>query len=222
MYRTGDLVRWGKDGQVEYLGRTDFQVKIRGFRIELGEVEAALTAHPDIDNAVAVVRQDGTGDQRLVAYVVPGDGKADTGVDTAALTELARQTLPEYMVPSAIVPLAAFPMTTSGKLDRKALPAPDHGEAAATGRGPRNHNEEVLCRLFAELLGVEEIGIDVDFFAHGGHSLLATRLIGRIRNELDVDVKVTTVFRNPTVAQMAARIEKLATSNRPRLRQINV
>jgi amino acid adenylation domain-containing protein/non-ribosomal peptide synthase protein (TIGR01720 family) len=222
MYRTGDLVRWNRDGQVEYLGRTDFQVKIRGFRIELGEIEHALLAHPDIDNAVAVVREDRAGDQRLVAYVVPGAGTADTGVDLASLTELARQSLPEYMVPSAIVPLAEFPMTTSGKLDRKALPAPDHSEVAAAGRGPRNHNEEVLCRLFAELLGVEEVGIDVDFFAHGGHSLLATRLIGRIRNELDVDVKVTTVFRNPTVAQMAARIEKLATSNRPRLRQINV
>ncbi|WKX71563.1 non-ribosomal peptide synthetase [Streptomyces sp. XD-27] len=222
MYRTGDLVRWNEDGQVEYLGRTDFQVKIRGFRIELSEVEQTLIAHPDIDNAVAVVRQDRAGDQRLVAYVVPGDGKADADVDTTALLELAREALPEYMVPSAIVPLAELPMTTSGKLDRKALPAPDHSEDAAVGRGPRNHNEEVLCRLFAELLGVEEVGIDIDFFDHGGHSLLATRLIGRIRSELNVDVKVTTVFRNPTVSQLAERIEKLATSKRPQLRQMNV
>ncbi|MFD9499458.1 amino acid adenylation domain-containing protein [Streptomyces sp. NPDC060035] len=221
MYRTGDLVRWNQDGQVEYIGRTDFQVKIRGFRIELGEVESALIAHPDVEAAVAVVREDRAGDQRLIAYVVPG-GRADpAGLDVGAVTELLQGHLPEYMVPSAIVPLAEFPMTTSGKLDRKALPAPGHTEAAA-GRGPRNHNEEVLCRLFAELLGVEEVGIDVDFFAHGGHSLLATRLIGRVRGELNVDVKVTSVFRNPTVAQLAEQIEKLATSKRPQLRQMTV
>ncbi|MCF4140748.1 amino acid adenylation domain-containing protein [Streptomyces sp. Tue 6430] len=222
MYRTGDLVRWNEEGQVEYLGRTDFQVKIRGFRIELSEVEAALTAHPDVEGAVVVVREERAGDQRLVAYVVPGDGRTDpSGLDLTALTELARETLPEYMVPSAIVPLAEFPLNTSGKLDRKALPAPDHTEAAA-GRGPRDHTEEVLCRLFAELLGVEEVGIDVDFFEHGGHSLLATRLIGRIRSEFTVDVKVTSVFRNPTVAQLAEQIGKLATSKRPQLRQMTV
>nr|AGZ15458.1 putative non-ribosomal peptide synthetase [Streptomyces sp. MK498-98F14] len=221
MYRTGDLARWTGDGQVEYLGRTDFQVKVRGFRIELGEIEAALTAHPDVDNAVVVVREDRADDQRLVAYVVPGGPADPTGLDLEALTELVRARLPEYMVPSAIVPLAEFPTTSSGKLDRKALPAPDHTEAA-TGRGPRDHNEEVLCRLFAELLGVAEVGIDADFFEQGGHSLLATRLIGRIRNELNIDVKVTTVFRNPTVAQLAARIEKSTTSNRPQLRKMTV
>ncbi|KUM99161.1 non-ribosomal peptide synthetase [Streptomyces yokosukanensis] len=221
MYRTGDVVRWSEDGQVEYIGRSDFQVKVRGFRIELGEIEQALAGHPDVGAAVVVVREDRPDDQRLVAYVVPGDGKAGTTPDPAALTDLVREHLPEYMVPSAVVPLAEFPTTPSGKLDRKALPAPDRTEAV-TGRGPRNRNEEVLCRLFAELLGVEEVGIDVDFFDHGGHSLLATRLIGRIRTELNVDVKVTTVFRSPTVAQLAARIEKLATSNRPQLRPMNV
>ncbi|MFF2190816.1 amino acid adenylation domain-containing protein [Streptomyces sp. NPDC058155] len=221
MYRTGDLVRWSQDGQVEYIGRSDFQVKIRGFRIELAEVESALTANPDVDSAVVVVREDRADDQRLVAYVVP-HGKADpAGLDVEALTHLVREQLPEYMVPSAILPLAEFPTTPSGKLDRNALPVPGHTEAAA-GRGPRNHNEEVLCRLFAELLGVEDVGIDVDFFDHGGHSLLATRLIGRIRNELKVDVKVTTVFRNPTVAKLVARIEQLTTSKRPQLRQMNV
>ncbi|MEV5873297.1 amino acid adenylation domain-containing protein [Streptomyces sp. NPDC052101] len=222
MYRTGDVVRWNQDGQVEYIGRSDYQVKVRGFRIELAEVESALTAHPDVDSAVAVVREDRADDQRLVAYVVPGNGGTDAGgLDIAALTDLVREHLPEYMVPSAIVPLAAFPTTPSGKLDRNALPAPDHAEAA-TGRGPRNPTEEVLCRLFAELLGVEEVGIDVDFFDHGGHSLLATRLTGRVRSELNVDVKVTTVFRNPTVAQLAAQLQKLATSKRPQLRPMNV
>ncbi|MDN3028479.1 non-ribosomal peptide synthetase [Streptomyces sp. S.PB5] len=224
MYRTGDVVRWNQDGQVEYIGRSDFQVKIRGFRIELGEIEQTLTAHQDVDSAVALVREDRAGDQRLVAYVVPGSGKAPAALDLTALTDLAREHLPEYMVPSAIVPLAEFPMTPSGKLDRNALPAPDRAEAA-TGRGPRNRTEEVLCRLYADLLGLDEVGIDVDFFDLGGHSLLATRLIGRIRNELDVDVKVTTVFRSPTVAQLAVHIEKQATSNRPRrpqLRPMNV
>ncbi|HEU5472375.1 MAG TPA: amino acid adenylation domain-containing protein [Actinophytocola sp.] len=216
MYRTGDVVRWNRDGQVEYLGRSDFQVKIRGFRIELGEIEQALCRHPEVEGAVAVVREDRAGDQRLVAYVLPGPA-GPAGLDPSALIDLVREHLPEYMVPSAIVPLAEFPTTPSGKLDRKALPAPDHTEAV-TGRGPRNATEEVLCRLFAELLGVAEVGIDVDFFSHGGHSLLATRLIGRIRNELNVDVKVTTVFRSPTVAQLAAQIEELATSNRPQLR----
>ncbi|MEV0414696.1 amino acid adenylation domain-containing protein [Streptomyces sp. NPDC050448] len=222
MYRTGDVVRWNQDGQVEYIGRSDFQVKVRGFRIELGEIEQALTAHPDVDSAVVVVREDRADDQRLVAYVVPANGKtAAAGLDLTALTDQVREHLPEYMVPSAIVPLAQFPTTPSGKLDRKALPAPDYTEAAA-GRAPRNHHEEVLCRLFAELLGLEEVGIDADFFDHGGHSLLATRLVGRIRNELKVDVKVTNVFRSPTVAQLAARIEKLATSNRPQLRPMSV
>ncbi|WP_253289552.1 phosphopantetheine-binding protein [Verrucosispora sioxanthis] len=114
-----------------------------------------------------------------------------------------------------------LPLTSSGKLDRNALPAPEQS-TTATGRGPRDHTEEVLCRLFAELLGVDEVGIDVDFFEHGGHSLLATRLIGRIRKELKVDVKVTMVFRSPTVAQLAAQIEKLSTSSRPQLRPMNV
>jgi amino acid adenylation domain-containing protein len=221
MYRTGDVVRWNGDGQLEYIGRTDFQVKVRGFRIELGEVESALTAHPDVSNAVAVVREDRADDQRLIAYVVPGRTADPAGIDVDALTGLLRERLPQYMIPSAIVPMAKFPTAPSGKLDRAALPAPDY-TAAATGQGPRNPKEEVLCRLFAELLGVEKVGIDAHFFDLGGHSLLATRLIGRIRTELNVDVKVTTVFTNPTVAQLAVQIEELATSNRPQLRQMTV
>ncbi|GAA1938248.1 hypothetical protein GCM10009837_75660 [Streptomyces durmitorensis] len=129
--------------------------------------------------------------------------------------------LPDYMVPAHLMILDRIPVTSNGKVDRNALPAPDQPEVAV-GRGPRNHDEEVLCRLFAELLGVEEVGIDIDFFDHGGHSLLATRLIGRIRNELNVDVKVTTVFRNPTVAKLSEQIKKLATSKRPQLRQMTV
>ncbi|MFC7895146.1 amino acid adenylation domain-containing protein [Streptomyces sp. NPDC057381] len=228
MYRTGDLARWREDGGLEYLGRTDFQVKIRGFRIELGEIEHVLADHDAVAQAVALVREDRPGDQRLVAYVVPA-GKADpAGLDLAPLAELLRRRLPEYMVPSAIVPLADFPTNPSGKLDRGALPAPDQGRAG-TGRTPRTPTEEALCRLFADLLGREEIGIDDDFFGNGGHSLLATRLSGRIRNQFGVDSKVTLVFRNPTVAQLAARIEELTADesrprkkNRPQLRQMTV
>ncbi|MGW1216660.1 amino acid adenylation domain-containing protein [Streptomyces sp. NPDC002499] len=221
MYRTGDLVRWDKDGQLEYVERSDFQVKIRGRRIELGEIESALTSHPDVAGAVAVVREETAGDQRLLAYVVPAAPMDPAGLDVEALTGLLQERLPQYMVPSAIVPLAELPKTLTGKLDRAALPAPDHAEAAA-GRGPRNHKEEVLCRLFAELLGVEKVGIDAGFFDLGGHSLLATRLIGRIRNELGIDVKVTTIFASPTVAQLADQLDEQATSNRPQLRQMTV
>ncbi|MEG3632046.1 phosphopantetheine-binding protein, partial [Streptomyces poriticola] len=180
-------------------------------------VESALAAHPGVDSAAVVVREDRADDQRLVGYVVPAGTADPAAFDTEAVTDLVREQLPEYMVPSAIVPLTEFPTTPSGKLDRGALPAPGRTGAAA-GRGPRTPREEVLCRLFAELLGVEEIAVDADFFDHGGHSLLATRLVGRIRNELGVDVKVTTVFRNPTVARLADRIEKLTRSSRPQLR----
>ncbi|MFJ9543719.1 amino acid adenylation domain-containing protein [Streptomyces sp. NPDC101225] len=221
MYRTGDVVRFSGDGQVEYVGRADFQVKIRGFRIELAEIEQVLASHPQVDAAVAVVREDTPDDQRLVAYVLPAPGTGPAAVDLTALTEQARAHLPDYMIPSAVVPLAAFPTTPSGKLDRNALPAPERTETA-TGRGPRNHHEEVLCRLYAELLGVDEVGIDVDFFEVGGHSLLATRLVGRIRTELGADIKVTTVFRSPTVAELAGRIATSGKSNRPQLRQMNV
>ncbi|MGQ5228519.1 non-ribosomal peptide synthetase [Streptomyces sp. yara] len=219
MYRTGDLVRWSGDGQVEYLGRTDFQVKVRGFRIELGEIEQALTAHPDVDNAVVVVRENQQGDKRLVGYVVPrpgavpGDGGVQAGQGcqvhdaeaagplVARVTEHLRAGLPEYMVPGTLVPLSRIPLTPSGKLDRRALPA-EHATTAA-GRGPRNAHEEKLCSLFAELLGVEKIGIDDDFFALGGHSLMATRLSSRIRKQFDVSLPLSTIIKYPTVAELA-------------------
>ncbi|MFE5831534.1 amino acid adenylation domain-containing protein [Streptomyces sp. NPDC056508] len=218
MYRTGDLVRRGRDGRLEYIGRSDFQVKVRGFRIELGEIEHVLAEHPAVAQAVAVVREDRPGDQRLVAYAVPS-GKADpASLDLAELTALLRGRLPEYMVPSAVVPLPGFPTSPSGKLDRGALPAPDQG-AAEPGRAPGSPTEETLCRLFADLLGRTGVGVDDDFFACGGHSLLATRLSGRIRNEFGVDSKVTMVFRNPTVARLAAHIDELTSSNGPRRRK---
>ena len=196
MYRTGDLVRW-RDGQLEYLGRTDDQVKLRGFRIEPGEIEAVLARHPDVADALVVVREEGG--KRLVAYTVPGHA------DPRELRELAGRHLPEYMVPAAIVPMAAFPVTPNGKVDRAALPAPEPTEA---GRPPETPLQEVLCGLFAEVLDLPAVGIDDDLFALGGHSMLLVRLRLRIRDETGVDLPVAEFFRTPTVAGIAGLIAK--------------
>jgi enterobactin synthetase component F len=198
LYRTGDLARWRPDGTIEFLGRADDQVKIRGFRIEPGEVEAVLTSHPDIAQAAVVPREDTPGLQRLVAYVV-GDAP-----EPAALRQFLAERLPDYMVPPAYVTVDRIPRTTNGKLDRAALPAPDR--TAMTGREPRGDRERILCGLFAELLGVDEIGVDDDFFSLGGHSLLVAKLIVRVREEFGVRIGIRTVFEAPTAARLAAAL----------------
>ncbi len=177
MYRTGDLVRYNPAGELEYLARADDQVKIRGFRVELGEIETVLSTRPELAQAAVVVREDRPGDRRLVAYVVAAEGRAgEAGPD--ALRAFARRALPDYMVPSAFVVLDALPLTVNGKLDRKALPAPDYA-AASTGRAARTPAEELLCTLFAEVLGLSAVGIDDGFFDLGGDSILSIQLVSR-------------------------------------------
>ncbi|MFL6075227.1 MAG: non-ribosomal peptide synthetase [Mycobacteriales bacterium] len=217
MYRTGDLVRWSPGGVLEFVSRADGQVKIRGFRVELAEVEAALRRHPDLSQAAVTVRADREGHKRLVAYVVVGSSAGSGArLDTTDLRRHVGDQLPEYMVPAAFVVLDALPMTANGKLDHASLPEPEL-EPAGQGRGPRSHQEKVLCELFAEVLKLPAVGIDDNFFALGGHSLLATRLISRVRSALDAELSIRAVFEAPTVAELAQRLVG-ARKARPTLR----
>ncbi|WP_082994496.1 non-ribosomal peptide synthetase [Mycobacterium sp. 1245801.1] len=201
MYRTGDLVRWRADGQLEYLGRADEQVKIRGYRIELGEIQSALTALDGVEQAVVIAREDRPGDKRLIGYVTESSSGA---VDPGALRTALAERLPEYMVPAAVVVLDALPLTVNGKLDTRALPAPEYQNAGY--RAPASAVEEILAGIYADVLGVERVGVDQSFFDLGGDSLLATRLIAVIETSLHAELSVRTVFESPTVAQLALRV----------------
>ncbi|MEV7401807.1 amino acid adenylation domain-containing protein [Streptomyces sp. NPDC091267] len=203
MYRTGDLVRWTGDGQIAYVARADNQVKLRGYRIELGEIEGVLACCEGVADSFAVVREDTPGDRRLVAYVVPANGARPESAD---LARAVSRSLPAYMVPSAFVLIEALPLTLNGKVDPRALPEPAH-QLPVRGRAARTAREEILCALFADVLGLDGAGADDDFFALGGHSLLATRLAARIRTALAVEVQVKAVFEHPTPAALAATLD---------------
>ncbi|GID33104.1 hypothetical protein Abr02nite_80870 [Paractinoplanes brasiliensis] len=213
MYRTGDLARWTPDGRLDYLGRVDHQVKLRGYRIEPAEIEATLAGHERVSRVTVLLREDRPGDRRLVAYVVPAAGAT---LEPAELRSWAAEALPEYMVPAAVVVLAELPSTPNGKLDRNALPAPDHA-AGRSGRGFRSPTEELLCAAFAEILGITSVAAHDDFFALGGHSLLATRLIARIRSVVGREVSVRQLFDARTPAALAGLLGDSGEVRRPAL-----
>ena len=202
LYRTGDLVRWRRDGALDFLGRIDHQVKLRGFRIELGEIETALAAAPGVGSAVVTLREDTPGDARLVAYVVPGPGTAPT---LEGIRRALASTLPDYMIPSALVTLERIPVSPSGKADLKALPAPEVDLAALRGTylAPRDSTEATLATIWEQVLGVPRVGVRDNFFTLGGHSLLATLLVSRVRDQLGIEIPLRTVFEEPTVEGMA-------------------
>ena len=225
LYWTGDVGRYREDGNIEYIGRKDEQVKIRGYRIELGEIETRLKEHGLVKEAVVVAREageDGGGEKRLVAYVVmveaevkeggaaesrPEGGELEAGGLSAMLRTYLAGGLPEYMVPTAIVPLERIPLTANGKLDRKALPAPE-GEAYAqrTYEPPQGEMEEVLANLWQELLGVERVGRHDNFFELGGHSLLAVRMLSHLLSNLNVQIELSTLFNYPQLSLFAKRV----------------
>jgi acyl carrier protein len=201
LYKTGDLARYLPDGNIEFLGRIDNQVKIRGFRIELGEIEFVLGQHPTVQSSVVVVQEDTPGDKRLVAYAVGQQGES---FDAAEIRKYLKQKLLEYMIPSAFVLLDEFPLTPNGKVDRKALPAPnqDRPELGNIYQAPRTPVEEALASIWCELLNVDRVGIQDSFFELGGHSLLATQVISRMRNAFSIEVPLRQMFDAPTIAEM--------------------
>jgi amino acid adenylation domain-containing protein len=198
MYRTGDLVRWRPDGILEYIGRADQQVKVRGYRIELGEIEACLRDCPNVRQAVVASREHADSGEQLVAYVVRLDGNKPEEAD---MRRHVAKRLPDYMIPGLFVFLESLPLLPSGKIDRKRLPAPQ--PLTLVHREPRTEHEQILCDLFAEVLGVPQVGIDDNFFALGGHSLMATSLVSRVWSRMAVGIPVRAIFEAPTVAQLA-------------------
>jgi acyl carrier protein len=225
LYKTGDLVRYRADGNIEFLGRVDQQVKVRGFRIELGEIESMLRQHPAVREGVVLAREDVSGDKRLVAYVVPNNGRqtktdetpgqaSSTVAQPASLVGemkgFLKQHLPEYMLPSIFVVLDALPLSPSGKVDRRALPAPDSArpDLERAYAAPRTPTEETLAAICAELLAIDQVGIYDNFFDLGGHSLLATQFISRLRDSFHVELALRSLFETPTVAELARKIDE--------------
>ncbi|GKU83911.1 non-ribosomal peptide synthetase [Niallia sp. NCCP-28] len=206
MYRTGDLVKWNTDGTLHYISRTDHQTKIRGFRIELGEIEAEIAKHQAVEQVAVTVREDVPGDKRIVAYIVGS-------IHPQELMGTLKQELPEYMVPSFIVPIDAMPLTNNGKIDRKQLPQPfvDTQQKKA----PQSFLERTLCTLFEEVLSIEQVGVDEDFFHLGGHSILATQLLLKIRQQLQTNITISAIFENSTVELLARKLQQQHVESKP-------
>jgi len=209
LYRTGDLGRLLPDGQIAYLGRIDDQIKIRGYRIEPGEISSALNRHPDVWGSLVVAREDDPGNKRLVAYVMLGE---DADLSHTELSEFLGDYLPDYMLPAAFVRLEAFPLTPHGKIDRAALPAPtpDNTLQDEVADGPRTDTEERVAEILGELLDLEEIGLDDNFFMLGGHSLLGAQVIARLRETFGVQIDLRSLFESPTVASLSVEVDRLA------------
>ena len=215
MYKSGDLARWRSDGVIEYLGRNDFQVKLRGLRIELGEIENRLASHPDVAQAVVALREDRPGDPRLIAYLSPRGGARP---DSSSLRSHLRADLPEYMVPAQFVILNAIPLLPNGKIDRKALPAPEMPVAAQRERiPPRDARESRVAAIMEEVLALPGLGVEDDFFALGGHSLLAAQLTARLNREFGASLSLRAVFDHPTIAGLAAALGSQPTGEAPRI-----
>jgi acyl carrier protein len=208
LYKTGDLSRYLPDGQIVFMGRSDYQIKIRGFRIEPDEIVAVLNEHPAVQTSIVVAREDLGGDKQLVAYIVP---TAEINVSASSLQDMLAARLPAYMIPTTFVLLESLPFTPNGKVDRSALPVPDvlntiRDEVATA---PSTPIEEQLVILLAPLLGLAQVGIDDNFFMLGGHSLLGTQLIARIADTFGVTMSLRTLFEAPTVRELSAEIEEL-------------
>ena len=214
MYQTGDLCRYLPDGNIEYLGRLDHQVKIRGFRIELGEIEATLQKHPAIQEVVVLAREDNPGEKRLVAYFVPKS--SELALPSEDLRAFLKQSLPDYMIPAAFLGLESMPLTPNGKLDRKALPAPEY-KASHAYVAPRNDLEERLCAVFQEVLRVKQVGVLDNFFELGGHSLLATQIIAHLRRDLGLEIPLRALFERPILAQFALAVQDAKRSLMPKI-----
>jgi len=205
LYRTGDRARYLPDGTIEFLGRLDDQIKILGVRIELGEIEMALKKHPQVQQVVVIDRKDESGDKRLVAYVVTED---DEALDTGEFRQFLQQTLPAHMIPSAFVNLNTFPLTTNGKINRRALPKPSLSDMQATVTyiAPKTPLEQQLADIWKKMLKLEQVGIHDNFFELGGHSLLAMQIISRIHEVIQVELPLPQMFEAPTIEQMALSI----------------
>ncbi|MGW1811871.1 phosphopantetheine-binding protein, partial [Streptomyces sp. NPDC002078] len=214
MYRTGDRVRWGTDGRIEYVGRADSRTEVRGVRVELAEVEEVLSDYTGLAQSVVVVKADDSGQQRLVAYVVPVAGQSVSGDE---LRRFAAGWLPEALVPSVFTVLDRLPVTANGRVDRASLPEPEFEDRKY--RAPRNDTERVLTGLFADVLELDRVGIDEDFFDLGGNSLRAIRLVGLIRAELNQEVSIRRLFAARTVIGLSDMWKDLAQSSRPSLRR---